>query len=260
MRLLRTLVIAGLLVMAAQAGTSGYTVRKGDTLAQIAVRLGVKVKDLAGANGIKNPDFIRSGQVLRLPGAKSAPTTSAGLVLGGSQTHVVAVGENLATIAARAGTTVRDLATRNGIKNINLVRAGTRLELPGGKWNCPVRGHYTVVSNWAAPRPGGVKHEGNDIFAKRGSSVVTPVSGTLRQVQGKIAGNAFYLAGDDGHTYYFAHLDRYLHGSGRVDAGAVIGTVGNTGDAHVTPPHLHFEIHPNNGRPVDPFATLSHWC
>jgi len=64
----------------------------------------------------------------------------------------------------------------------------------------------------------------------------------------------------DGHTYYFAHLDRYLRGPGPVGAGVVIGTVGNTGDAHVTPPHLHFEIHPNNGRPVDPFATLAHWC
>ena len=60
--------------------------------------------------------------------------------------------------------------------------------------------------------------------------------------------------------YYFAHLDRYLRGPGRVGGGVQIGTVGNTGDAHVTPPHLHFEIHPNNGKPVDPFPTLSRWC
>ena len=259
MRLLRTLVIVALLVGASSAATSGYTVRKGDTLAQIAARLGVKVKDLAGANGIKNPDLIMSGQVLKLPGATSAPA-SAGTVLGGTRVHVVARGENLATIAARNGTTVKELVARNNIRNPNIVQAGTRLELPGGSWACPVRGHYTVVSNWSAPRPGGMKHEGNDIFAKRGALVITPVSGVLRQVQGRIAGNAFYLAGDDGHTYYFAHLDRYLRGPGRVGAATAIGTVGNTGDAHVTPPHLHFEIHPNNGRAVDPFPTLRRWC
>ena len=259
MRLLRSIAATALLLGAAFAGTSGYTVRKGDTLAQIAARLGVKVRDLAGANGIKNPNLILSGQVLKLPGAKSAPASS-GIVLGGTRVHVMARGENLATIAARYGTTVRELAVRNNIRNPNLVQTGTRLDLPGGTWSCPVRGHYTVVSNWAAPRPGGVKHEGNDIFAKRGAQVLTPVSGVLRQVQGKIAGNAFYLAGDDGHTYYFAHLDRYLHGPGRVAAAAAIGTVGNTGDAHVTPPHLHFEIHPNNGSAVDPFPTLRRWC
>jgi murein DD-endopeptidase MepM/ murein hydrolase activator NlpD len=259
LRLCRLLVSAGLLLGLAQAGTTGYTVKKGDALGRIAAKLGVSVKDLAGANGIKNVDVILSGQVLKLPGAKSAPATK-GVVASGTRTHLVARGENLAGIAAKERTTVKELVALNGIKNANLVQVGTQLALPGGQWFCPVRGHYTVVSNWQAPRPGGLKHEGNDIFANRGSSVVTPVSGTLRQVQGKIAGNAFYLAGDDGHTYYFAHLDRYLRSAGPVAAGAVIGTVGNTGDAHVTPPHLHFEIHPNNGRAVDPFATLAHWC
>ncbi len=259
MRFLRLLVTAGLLVAGAQAGTSGYTVRKGDSLERIAAKLKIPVKVLAQANGIKNIDYIQSGQVLKLPGAKSAPPSS-GFVVTGVRTHVVGRGENLAGIAAKTGTTVRALVALNGIRNPNLVRAGTRLTLPGGTWLCPVRGHYTVVSNWAAPRPGGHSHQGNDIFAKRGVPVRTPVAGALRQVQGKIAGNAFYLAGDDGHTYYFAHLDRYSRGPGRIAAGAVIGTVGNTGDARVTPPHLHFEIHPNNGAPVDPFPTLDRWC
>jgi murein DD-endopeptidase MepM/ murein hydrolase activator NlpD len=252
-------VIAGLLVALAQAGTTTYTIRKGDTLSRIADKLHIPMRVLAEANGIKNVDLIRYGAVLQLPGAKSAPPAT-GLVLTGARTYVVAPGDNLATIAARFDTTVRELATRNKIKNVNRVPAGMRLDLPGGQWLCPVRGHYTVVSNWGAPRPGGKSHQGDDIFADRGSPVVTPVSGTLRQAPGKIAGNAFYLAGDDGHTYYFAHLDRYNRGPGRVDAGVAIGTVGNTGDAHVTPPHLHFEIHPNNGPAVDPFPTLRRWC
>jgi len=259
MRLLRLIAAAGLLVLAAQAGTSGYTIKKGDTLARIASQLHVPVKVLAEANGIKNPDLIRYGTVLKLPGAKSAPA-STGVIQGGVRSYVVAKGDNLATIANRFGTTVKQLVQLNHIKNANVVRAGMRLDLPGGKWFCPVRGHYTVVSNWNLPWGHGTRHEGDDIFADRGSPVVSPVSGVLRQVRGKIAGNAFYLAGDDGATYYFAHLDKYLHGPGRVDAGVVIGKVGKTGDAERTATHLHFEIHTGNGKSVDPFPTLSRWC
>ena len=259
MRLLRTLIAVALLGAAASAGTSGYTVKKGDTLTTVAARLGVRVSDLANANAIKDVDLIRSGQVLKLPGAKSSPATG-GFTVGGTRVHIVTRGENLATIAANNGTTVKELVSRNNIRNANLVHAGMRLELPGGAWLCPVRGHYTVVSNWSAPRPGGLKHQGNDIFAKRGSAVVTPVSGVLRSIRGTITGNGWYLAGDDGHTYYFAHLDKYTRGPGRANAGEVIGLVGNTGDAHVTPPHLHFEIKPYNGAPVDPFPTLRRYC
>ena len=259
MRLARLLIVAGLLFATAQAGSTAYTVRKGDTLNAISAKVHVPVSVLAKANAIKNVDLISAGQVLQLPGAtKGAP--GRGMVMTGTRTHVVAAGENLAGIAARAGTSVTELVKLNGIRNADLVRAGTRLRLPGAQWLCPVRGHYTVVSNFAAPRPGNKSHEGNDIFADRGSSVVTPVSGTLRQVQGQIAGNAFYLAGDDGATYYFAHLDKYLRGAGPVAAGTVVGLVGNTGDARTTPPHLHFEIHPDNGVAADPFPTLRAHC
>jgi murein DD-endopeptidase MepM/ murein hydrolase activator NlpD len=251
---------AGLFVGAAQAGTSGYTIKKGDTLTDIARHLKVPVKALAEANGIKNPDLIRYGSVLRLPGSATAPKTT-GAIQGGARSYVLKKGDNLNGVAAKFGTTVKELVALNHIKHPNLVQAGTRLDLPGGQWFCPVRGHYTVVSDFNLPwGPGGARHEGNDIFADRGSPVVSPVSGVLRQVQGKVAGNAFYLAGDDGTTYYFAHLDKFLHGPGRVDGGVVIGKVGKTGDAERTAPHLHFEIHPNNGKAVDPFPTLNRWC
>jgi murein DD-endopeptidase MepM/ murein hydrolase activator NlpD len=248
---------------AAQAGTSGYTVRKGDTLDKIARHVHVPVSVLAEVNGIKNVDLIRDGQVLRLSGDKVVtvkPQLVSALVMTGARTHVVAKGENLTAIARNAGTTVAELTRRNHLANPNKVRVGTRLDLPGGAWACPVRGKYTVVSNWNAPRPGHRHHQGNDIFAKRGTTVLAPVGGTLRAAPGKIAGNALYLAGADGNTYYFAHLDRYVRSSGAVDAGTVIGAVGNSGNAELLPPHLHFEIHPGNGSAVDPFPTLRHWC
>jgi murein DD-endopeptidase MepM/ murein hydrolase activator NlpD len=45
-----------------------------------------------------------------------------------------------------------------------------------------------------------------------------------------------------------------------VKRGEVIGTVGTTGNAQGTPPHLHFEVKPNGGASIDPYALLRVWC
>jgi LysM repeat protein len=47
-----------------------YTVQKGDTLAVIAKKMGVKVSDIVNANKIADPSHIQAGQTLFLPGAK----------------------------------------------------------------------------------------------------------------------------------------------------------------------------------------------
>lgn len=275
MRTLRSLLVVVVLVVAsagATAGTSAYTVRRGDTLSGIADRLGVPVRALAEANGISDPDRVRAGDTLRLPGAgaAAAPVPAAATSSGARAVHVVRRGETLSDIAKRYRTTVRALIAANGISRPDRIRDGTELSLPAGAASaaappaairCPVQGQpRTVVHNWSAPRPGGRRHTGNDIFARRGAPVVAPVSGSLRYVRGAVAGNAFYLAGDDGTTYYGAHLHSLDAATGRIAAGARIGTVGSTGNASGLTPHLHFEIKPGGGAPVDPAATLRGVC
>ena len=46
-----------------------YTVVKGDTLSAIGKRFGVKWRDIAELNDIKNPDLIFPGQVFKIPNA-----------------------------------------------------------------------------------------------------------------------------------------------------------------------------------------------
>ena len=261
MRSARALILVMLLAGSAQAATGSYTVRWGDTLSHLSKRFGVPIPALAKANGIGDANRVIAGKRLAIPagavGTKAGPVARSSAV--GGQVHVVRAGENLTTIARRYGTTPAALATANGIASANMVREGDKLTVPGGKWVCPVSGHFTVVNNWQAPRPGHRLHLGNDIFAARSTKVRAPVGGTVRHVTGAIAGHAFYLAGDDGTTYYGSHLDT-LGRAGRVSAGEIIGTVGNTGIAQTTPPHLHFEIHPGGGGPVKPWSTLDRWC
>jgi peptidoglycan LD-endopeptidase LytH len=128
-----------------------------------------------------------------------------------------------------------------------------------GDWICPVQGPHAFSNDYGDPRGGGRSHQGNDILAPKGTPVVANVSGVVTQRNGAVSGLAYFLAGDDGNRYFGAHLDSF-GASGRVSAGTVIGTVGNTGDAAGGPPHLHFEIHPGGSGYTNPYSTLTKYC
>jgi peptidoglycan LD-endopeptidase LytH len=128
-----------------------------------------------------------------------------------------------------------------------------------GDWICPVQGPHAFSNDYGASRGGGSSHQGNDILAAKGTPVVANVSGVVTQRNGAVSGLAYFLAGDDGNRYFGAHLDSF-GATGRVSAGTVIGTVGNTGDAAGGPPHLHFEIHPGGTGYTNPYPTLSKYC
>lgn len=280
MRRFRALAAIVLLAVAGQAAAGTYRVQRGDTLSRIAGKHGTTVRELAAANNLGDPDFIREGQVLSLAAQKEAATAPAQaastgavvkhpgmstkqVVVGtGERRHTVRKGENLARIATKYGLTTKALAQANNLKNANAIRAGATLTIPGAKadWLCPVAARSWFSGSFGAPRPGGRAHKGTDMFAFRGTPVVAPVSGTLRHSRGSVAGNAFYLRGDDGNIYYGAHLDKLEAKPGRVDRGGRIGTVGSTGNAEGTTPHLHFEIHLGGIEAIDPLPTIARWC
>jgi LysM repeat protein len=128
--------LAVLLLTAAASADSGSThvVRAGETLGTIAAQHGVSASTLAAANGIKNPNLIKIGQVLVIPGgsaAKSTGSSSASTAKASSGTYVVRKGDTLGSIAARFGVSASALASLNGIANPDRITVGKVLRIPG---------------------------------------------------------------------------------------------------------------------------------
>lgn len=253
---MRTLL--AIIVLAVVASAATYTLQPGDTLGGVARRHGVSTAALARANGIADPNRVYAGQVLTIPGAASSPAPAAAAR---AVRHVVAPGETLGAIARRYGVSVAALARTNGISNPNRVAAGAVLTLAGAttQWVCPVAGRSRFFDDFGQPRSGGRSHEGVDLLAPRGTPVVAPVAGVVRRRDQPMGGIAMFLRGDDGLTYYFAHLDGVAARDGRVRLGQHIGSVGNSGNARGGPTHLHFEIINQRGA-RNPFGDLDRAC
>lgn len=117
-----------------------------------------------------------------------------------------------------------------------------------------------VSNTWHAPRSGGRAHQGQDIFAKRGTAVHSATEGyVLRIGENTLGGKTVSVMGAGGRSYYYAHLDSYapeLSVGDYVTPETVLGYVGTTGNAAGTPPHLHFSVYTPHGV-IDPLPLLT---
>jgi murein DD-endopeptidase MepM/ murein hydrolase activator NlpD len=128
----------------------------------------------------------------------------------------------------------------------------------------PVAGDASWSDDWLEPRfgPPFHLHQGNDIFAARGTPVRAPFDGVVRFATEDAGGNAAYLTVADGTYYYMAHLDSFskkFSSGAAVKQGDVVGYTGDTGNASGGATHVHFEIHPKGGAAVDPKQFLDGW-
>jgi LysM repeat protein len=238
-----------------------HTVQRGDTIAGIAGRYGIRTADLIAWNGLVDGKIYATTRlVLFNPG--SLPTTGGSTSTPGG-THVVQTGQTLGSIASRYGVSATSIAKANGISDPNRIRVGQTLTIPGssggggGGFVCPVPG-ATFFNDWGFPRSGGRSHAGTDLFAARGTPVRAPASGRVDIANGAIGGKQFRLTTTAGVLYFGSHLDDF-GATGQVSAGDVIGYVGDTGNARGSRPHLHFEVHPS-GSAVNPFPLLYSSC
>lgn len=126
----------------AEVQTKTYTVKSGDSIGYIAKRFKVPTKDLLSLNKITNPNKIRIGQKLKLPGyvdlnapaparvRKAAPKAHKVAVASGNA-YVVKSGDTLGHIAVAHKTTVKDLKAANSLTS-DKVHIGQKLALPQG--------------------------------------------------------------------------------------------------------------------------------
>lgn len=104
-----------------------YTIRRRNTLSEIAKRYGVTVQSLVDLNDIINPNLIHIGEIIRIP--------SQGLSEGSSATVSYAVrrGDTLSGIAQKYGTTVQNLVSINNIPNRNIIYVGQVIQISGSQ-------------------------------------------------------------------------------------------------------------------------------
>jgi murein DD-endopeptidase MepM/ murein hydrolase activator NlpD len=124
------------------------------------------------------------------------------------------------------------------------------------QWVLPVDGYHLTATFGQCSALWSSCHTGLDFAAPSGTPIKAVANGTVTSVgyDGSY-GNKTVITLDDGTELWFCHQTSYAVSSGQeVRAGEVIGYVGATGN--VTGPHLHLEVRPGGGDPVDPYQAL----
>jgi hypothetical protein len=143
----------------------------------------------------------------------------------------------------------------------------------------PLEFRVTVRHDYLAPRVGHL-HQGTDLMAAKMTKELACVSGTVTLRVGSYNGvpeYSLWLAGDDGHGYFYIHINNDTPGTddgkgglqnafapglvsgAHVEQGQHIAYVGDSGNAEGTGPHLHFEIHGTTSMSspsLDPYDSL----
>lgn len=125
---------------------------------------------------------------------------------------------------------------------------------------CPTQ-DFIIGAGWGADR-GARTHMGIDLGARRGTPIFAIEAGvidrTKRQDNGALQ---IVLQGRSGSKFYYGHMDEVLvKGGQRVQAGDVIGTMGDSGSPGAV--HLHFEFWRSGGESdaIDPEPLIRRIC
>jgi murein DD-endopeptidase MepM/ murein hydrolase activator NlpD len=145
---------------------------------------------------------------------------------------------------------------RHPLAAVQLIVSDPSPQLP-----IPVEGVHPrdLRDTWNGPRSGGRRHRGIDIFARRGTPIRSTTRGIVATVgTNRLGGRIVRILGPAGEWHYYAHLERYagLREGELISAGAVVGYVGDSGNARGTPPHLHYGIYRFHGGAMNPYPRL----
>ncbi|HSF26657.1 MAG TPA: M23 family metallopeptidase [Actinomycetes bacterium] len=123
------------------------------------------------------------------------------------------------------------------------------------RWVMPVSGARMSASFGEGGGLWANRHTGQDFAAPSGTPVRAVGDGTIVSAGWDGAfGRKIVIRHRDGTQTWYCHLSSFTRTSGTVKAGQQIGRVGSTGNT--TGPHLHFEVHPGGGDPINPLSWL----
>lgn len=151
----------------------------------------------------------------------------------------------------------RQTAERNAaLKSLGQAAAKQSAQLAKNRWVLPAHGYHLTArfddsgSHWSH------RHTGLDFAAPTGAPVYAVASGTIVSTQYDGAyGNKTVERLPDGTELWYCHQNEFATKPGAtVVAGQTIGAIGSTGN--VTGPHVHLEVRPGGGDPVDPYQAL----
>ncbi|WP_165602587.1 murein hydrolase activator EnvC family protein [Candidatus Terasakiella magnetica] len=224
-----------------------HVVQRGDTLYSVSRQYRTDVYTLAKNNQLKSPYTLHAGQRLKLPGgAQKKPTVR----------------------NARTSYTVQRKPTTSGLsprvnaqpsyKPTTVAKAKPRISrksIPkppprsGSRFSWPTQGK--VISRFGVKRDG-LRNDGINISAKRGSAVMAAENGVVAYSGNELRGfgNMLLIKHSGGWITAYAHNEKILVKRGqKVKRGQTIASVGSSGG--VTKPQLHFEIR-RGMNPVNP--------
>ncbi|MET9431674.1 MULTISPECIES: M23 family metallopeptidase [unclassified Streptomyces] len=147
-----------------------------------------------------------------------------------------------------------DLKNRQEAERKKREEEAARREAMRPKFALPVKLHQLSAYygqagvNWMS------LHSGIDFPVQYGTPVMAATDGTVRTQWNSAYGNMAIVTAKDGTETWYCHLSSTKIRSGEVKAGDVIAYSGNSGNS--TGPHLHFEVRPGGGSPIDPLPWL----
>ncbi len=196
--------------------------------------------------------------------AISAGTDAQGVVRGGDEREA-ALSRDSERQALQDAAEVRlqraaeeQAAERNAeLKQLGRAAEARAGEIAENAWVLPTTGYRLTARFGTAGGLWSSDHTGLDFAAPSGTPIVAVANGTITETGSAGAyGNRTIMTLEDGTEIYFCHQTTIGVSPGdKVTAGQQIGTVGSTGNS--TGPHLHLEVRPGGGDPVDPYQALT---
>ncbi|WP_215816601.1 peptidoglycan DD-metalloendopeptidase family protein [Pimelobacter sp. 30-1] len=241
------------------AGSRGPLFRGLPTL-PVAVGVATLAVAIGGVVTSADPQLASAGDRVS---AANALTGSFGNAAVGTRSETVSRDSDRDALAQSAGTDLVAEAERSAEERTsalgNLAQAAEKeaAEIALNRWVLPVDPSvYRLTARYGEYGLWSSYHTGLDFAAPTGTPIRAVTNGTVTSASFDGAyGNKTVITLDDGTELWFCHQSAFAVSAGdKVRAGELIGYVGGTG--HVTGPHLHLEVRPGGGDPVDPDAAL----